>query len=140
MTAVSLKAGRGNGWTRWVVALAVIALAGTAIGVGGVQWWRGQQLARNRAAIQAAPVVGATQVNMQNLAYATPHIEVAAGTAVTWTNADSAEHDVIFVNGMGNSALLSQGQSWSYTFTAPGTYQYVCSDHPFMLGQVTVVE
>jgi amicyanin len=140
MTTLAMNVGRGSGWARWIVALAVIAVAGTAIGFGGVQWWRGQQLARNRAAIQAAPVVGVTQVNMRELAYATPHIEVAVGTTVTWTNADSAEHDVIFLNSMGNSQLLMQGQSWSHTFTSPGTYQYVCSDHPFMLGQVTVTE
>lgn len=33
---------------------------------------------------------------------------------------------------------LNQGQSFSYTFTSPGTFQYNCSVHPSMIAVVTV--
>lgn len=37
-----------------------------------------------------------------------------------------------------SSAALATGQSYSYTFTKPGTYSYLCTIHPFMTATVTV--
>jgi plastocyanin len=37
-----------------------------------------------------------------------------------------------------NSPLLNQGQSYSHTFTAAGTYKYTCNVHPNMVATVTV--
>ena len=88
---------------------------------------------------QGAPVTGVTHMNMQNFAYQMANIQVRAGTTVTWTNQDSAPHSVTFKNGMKDSGLLSQGQSFSYTFNTPGTYQYYCTVHPYMVATVTVV-
>ena len=86
-----------------------------------------------------APVTGVTHMNMQNFAYQMANIQVRAGTTVTWTNQDSAPHSVTFENGMKDSGLLYQGQSFSYTFNTPGTYQYYCSVHPYMVATVTVI-
>ena len=33
---------------------------------------------------------------------------------------------------------MTKGQAYSHTFTAPGTYDYVCGLHPNMKGQVEV--
>jgi plastocyanin len=88
---------------------------------------------------QGAPVMGVTHMNMQNFAYQMAHIQVRTGTTVTWTNQDSAPHSVTFKNGMKDSGLLYQGQSFSYTFNTPGTYQYYCTVHPNMVATVTVV-
>jgi amicyanin len=86
-----------------------------------------------------AQVTGVTHMNMQNFAYQMPNIQVRTGTTVTWTNQDSAPHSVTFKNGMKDSGLLSQGQSFSYTFNTPGTYHYYCTVHPNMVATVTVV-
>src|SRR5215472_9451034 len=86
-----------------------------------------------------APVMGVTHMNMQNLAYQYTNMQVRAGTTVTWTNQDRVPHSVTFKNGMKDSSLLSQGQSFSYTFTTPGTYEYYCTVHPSMVATVTVV-
>ena len=88
---------------------------------------------------QGAPVTGVTHMNMQNFAYQYTNMQVRAGTTVTWTNQDSAPHSVTFKNGMKESGLLYQGQSFSYTFNTPGTYQYYCTVHPYMVATVTVV-
>lgn len=37
------------------------------------------------------------------------------------------------------SGLLNKGQSWSLTFTKPGTYQFLCDIHPGMGGTVNVL-
>ncbi len=88
---------------------------------------------------QGAQVTGVTHMNMQNFAYQVANIQVRAGTTVTWTNQDNVPHSVTFKNGMKDSGLFYQGQSFSYTFNTPGTYQYYCSVHPYMVATVTVV-
>lgn len=65
-------------------------------------------------------------------------IQVAEGTKVTWTNADSVVHTVTDVNNNFDSNLINPGESWSYTFTKEGTYNYYCTLHPWMRGTVEV--
>ena len=88
----------------------------------------------------AAPVGGNT-VMIQNFAFAPAALVVKVGTTVTWTNRDTDAHTVTSQGGNGGplaSAALSTGQSYSYTFTKPGTYSYLCTIHPFMTATVTV--
>ena len=88
---------------------------------------------------QGTPVTGNTHPTMQNYMYQPANMQVRVGTTVTWTNQDSVPHSVTFKNGMKDSGLLTQGQSFSYTFNTPGTYQYYCTVHPYMVATVTVV-
>lgn len=87
----------------------------------------------------ATPVVGVTQISIQSFAYQPANIEVSVGTTVTWTNHDAAPHTVTFRQGpMKGSGMLQQGQSFSSTFTSPGTFAYYCAVHPYMTATVTV--
>ncbi len=81
---------------------------------------------------------GGTQVTIQNLTYQPATLQVRVGTTVTWTNQDNVSHSVTFRNGMKDSGLFAQGQSFSYTFNTPGTYQYYCTVHPSMVATVIV--
>ena len=110
-------------------------------GMMGGQYNQGNMMGgyQQTPATQSNPVTGVTHINMQNFAYQYTNIQVRAGTTVTWTNQDSAPHSITFKNGMKDSGLLSQGQSFSYTFNTPGTYQYYCTVHPYMVATVTVV-
>jgi len=70
-------------------------------------------------------------------------LRVRVGTTVTWTNMDSVPHSVVSgtsdsPTGVFVSSLLGQGQSFSYTFNAPGTYVYRCGPHPYMTGTIIV--
>jgi plastocyanin len=125
---------------RIVVALAVVGLIGTVGFIGGREWWRAQQLEQQQAAMDGPPHVGLNMIGMNELAYTAPHVEVAAGTIVTWTNDEDNEHDVLFIDGTPGSPLLAAGERWSMMFDQPGSYQYVCSLHPFMVGKVTVTQ
>lgn len=73
---------------------------------------------------------------------ATPYdplrIEVAPGTAVTWTNDDSVVHTVTDVDNEFDSKLINPGESWSYAFESEGEYNYYCTIHPWMKGAVEV--
>ena len=79
-------------------------------------------------------------VQMANYAFAPASITVNEGDTITWTNQDTAPHTVTTTSGPQslNSPYLSKGQSWSYTFSAPGTYEYYCTVHPDMRARVIV--
>jgi len=76
-------------------------------------------------------------------------ITVQAGDTVTWTTTQSigqqhsvtsgkpgADQGKAFDSGLG---LQENGQSFPFTFTTPGTYDYFCQVHPTqMVGQVIV--
>lgn len=110
-------------------------------GIMGGQYNRGGMMGgyQQTPAQQGAPVTGVTKMNIQNMTFMSANIQVKVGTTVTWTNQDNVPHSVVFKNGMKDSGLLSQGQSFSYTFNTPGTYQYYCDVHPYMVATVTVV-
>jgi plastocyanin len=94
---------------------------------------------------QNKTVLGVTYVYMRHETFTPTHIQVVLGTTVTWTNQDNVPHnvtispDVITTSPNWASALLYPGQSFSYTFTSRGTFQYHCQEHPsIMIGTVTV--
>ena len=67
-------------------------------------------------------------------------VEVAAGTAVTWTNHGGQTHSVTFDDAsLGFDKDMGPGQSVTLTFAQHGTYAYHCKYHPpGMVGKVIV--
>jgi plastocyanin len=65
-------------------------------------------------------------------------ITIAAGTKVTWVNKDADPHTVVDQNNAFHSSALDTNDSYSHTFTAPGTYTYFCTLHPTMIGTIVV--
>jgi len=95
-------------------------------------------------------------VTIENYAYSPPELTVTVGTTVTWTNKDLVGHTVTegapestkpasqrafdsSREAEGKYDLIQSGQSWSYTFTTPGTYDYYCLPHPYMKAHIIVV-
>jgi len=67
------------------------------------------------------------------------HLEIKAGTTVTWTNETEAAHTVSGSDlEFEDSGYLDPGQSFSQTFDKPGTYRYECNPHPWMTGEIVV--
>ncbi|WP_020120774.1 cupredoxin family copper-binding protein [Streptomyces canus] len=66
---------------------------------------------------------------------------VEVGQTVRWTNHDSAPHTVTTTKApvAFDSGTLKKGDSWSYTFSKVGTYEYYCAVHPDMVSSVKVV-
>ena len=50
-------------------------------------------------------------------------VSISAGGVVTWINKGNFLHSVISGEGLFNETV-SQGQSFNYTFSKPGTYTY----------------
>lgn len=116
---------------------------GGAAGAGGSDSAMPGMTMSGTAGISAAPEapVGGDTVMIQGFKFAPAALVVKVGTTVTWTNRDTDAHTVTSQGGNGGplaSSALSTGESYSYTFTKPGTYSYLCTIHPFMTATVTV--
>lgn len=66
-------------------------------------------------------------------------VTVPAGTDVTWENEDGEPHTVVSLTGDFRSQALDEKDKFSHQFSQPGTYKYICSIHPKMVGTITVV-
>ena len=84
----------------------------------------------------------AAQINVmiENYQYSPSALSVHVGDSVTWTNMDQAPHTVTTSSGPEkiSSPTLQKGESFTFTFTKAGTYQYYCAVHPEMKASVTV--
>ena len=70
-------------------------------------------------------------------------ITIESGKQVTWINEDSAFHSVTSgfydePTELFDSGHLDPFESYSLTFDKTGTYDYFCTLHPWMMGQVIV--
>ena len=72
-------------------------------------------------------------------------ININSGDSVSWTNNDNDIHTVTSGSDEGpsigqefDSGILGEGQSFTHIFENSGTYEYFCSIHPSMVGEVIV--
>jgi len=78
------------------------------------------------------------QVTIDNFTFSPATLTVPSGTTVTWTNQDDMVHTVTEANRLFLSKGLETGDTYSHTFTTPGTYTYFCALHPRMTATVIV--
>ena len=84
----------------------------------------------------ASPAAG---VSIDNFTFTPQTLTVKAGTTITWTNKDDIPHGIAATNNaFKRSPALDTDDSYSFTFTTPGTYQYFCYVHPHMTGTIVV--
>jgi amicyanin len=76
-------------------------------------------------------------VKISNFTFSPPQITIKAGTSVTWINEDDIPHTVVSPPTV-RSKPLDTDDTFSFTFTTPGTYKYFCSLHPHMTGTIVV--
>ncbi len=84
------------------------------------------------------PPAPATDVKIDNFAFAPDTLTVAVGTTVTWTNRDDIPHTVVSTDGTFKSKVRDTDETFSYKFEKAGTYSYFCSIHPKMTGKIVV--
>lgn len=87
--------------------------------------------------------VESNQITYKGFAVSPKMLKVKKGTTVTWTNQDDAKHDVTPDSETADfkaSELFGKGESYSVTFNSVGTFNYICSPHPYMKGTIEVVE
>ncbi|MFI8069953.1 MULTISPECIES: plastocyanin/azurin family copper-binding protein [unclassified Streptomyces] len=147
------KAGRSGGRSLLFVGLGAALAAVLSLGLlnaasgstNSSQQTAGAAQAPAAAAAEVQPAAAAKpdyQVDIMSYKFGDgKQLVVEAGQTVQWTNHDSAPHTVTTTKApvAFDSGTLKQGQSWSYTFTKVGTYEYYCAVHPDMVSSVKVV-
>jgi len=63
---------------------------------------------------------------------------VSAGTVVTWTNKSTLAHTIVARDGSWTTGAIQPGAAGTATITKPGTYEHICKEHPWSIGQLTV--
>jgi plastocyanin len=109
------------------VTVTMLALAAAVFLVLGLQ---------HRVAAAEAPTVV-----IDNYMFMPMALTIPVGGSVTWVNHDSDIHSVAADDGdpmMFKSPGLDTDDTFSFTFTKPGTYLYHCTLHPHMTGKIVV--
>ena len=86
----------------------------------------------------AAEAPAANTIVMKNFDFSPMSLTIKAGGSVTWKNLDGEPHTVTSADGLFRSPALDENDTYSFTFTRPGVYKYICSIHPRMMATVTV--
>jgi YVTN family beta-propeller protein len=81
---------------------------------------------------------GEVVVSIANFAFMPMELAITQGQTVRWSNDDGAPHGLAFKDGAPGESLLLPGKSFSRRFDQPGSYDYVCSVHPYMTARVVV--
>jgi plastocyanin len=112
------------------------------------------RFASNRALVVAlllGPVIGAmlafgtvaaqdatNVITIDNFTFTPKELTVAVGTTVKWVNHDDIPHTIANKDKAFRSQALDTDDSYSFTFTSAGTFDYFCGLHPHMVGKVIV--
>ena len=77
-------------------------------------------------------------ITIDNFTFSPKELTVAVWTTVKWVNHDDIPHTVVEKKTTFRSKALDTDDSYSYTFTSAGAFDYFCGLHPHMVGQIIV--
>ena len=123
---------------RTVLAASAAGLAIALSGCGGDDDDGGSSSGSDSKSAPAVSGQSSDKVSIKDFLYEPADVTVSAGTEVTFTNEDSANHTATANDGDFDTGTLGKGDSKAITIDEPGTYAYICSFHAFMKGQITV--
>jgi plastocyanin len=77
-------------------------------------------------------------IHIKNFAFVPATVTIHAGQTVRFVQDDETAHTVTATDKSFDSGNLDQKATWKHTFDKEGTYTYVCTYHPSMVGKVIV--
>jgi plastocyanin len=77
-------------------------------------------------------------IQIDNFTFAPQRLIVRAGTTVIWRNRDDIPHAIASSTRLFKSKALDTDDTYAFTLTTAGTYEYFCSLHPQMTGAIVV--
>jgi plastocyanin len=83
-------------------------------------------------------MVEPSETDMMSWAFDPPEVTIEAGQMVTWTNSGSQPHTATAVSGTFDTGEIAPGESKTMALAAAGTYEYICTPHPWMKGTLQV--
>jgi Icc protein len=81
---------------------------------------------------------GDHEVVLDNFSFSPGTTSVPVGTTIAWTNHDDVPHTIVSTEQRFKSPVLDTDGQFSHQFDVPGTYEYFCSIHPKMTGEIVV--
>lgn len=87
-----------------------------------------------------APLEGKVSIDIAGFKFSESSVTIRVGTTVTWTNKDDGKHTVTSDDGVAFNSSLSDGATFSFTFTEAGEFPYHCDIHRSMKAKIIVVE
>jgi plastocyanin len=91
------------------------------------------------ALVLAAPAASATTtVQIKRAGFSPASVTINQDDSVTWTNADTIDHQVVANGGSFASPVLKPGKSYTHTFRGGGTFRYHDALHPTLKGTIVV--
>lgn len=125
----------------YIIGLLVLSF-GLAINLASIHSQQSSVHARSVASVSI--VKGASSPSIAK-PYDPSPVTIKPGTSVTWTNNDSTLHTVSSglpeqgaVGTLFDSSLIAPGKTFTHAFDKAGSFDYSCTLHPFMRGQVIV--
>jgi plastocyanin len=98
----------------------------------------GAAVARSQQQEGTQQQAAVTKITIDNFSFTPGDVTVPTGTTITWVNHDDVPHTVVSTDKKFKSKALDTDDTFSFTFTQAGTYEYYCSVHPKMTAKVTV--
>jgi len=89
-------------------------------------------------ACEPLPAAQPAEVLIKDFMFVPTTLTVKAGTTVTWANKDEEPHTVFSDSGLFRSNAMDTGEAFSFKFDKPGTYHFLCTIHPRMVGTIIV--
>lgn len=81
-------------------------------------------------------VAKTVKVNIVNFTFDPATVTINKGDTVIWTNSDSVAHTA--TGNKFDSGSLGKGATFRFTFSTTDAFDYICTFHPNMKGQVIV--
>ena len=63
---------------------------------------------------------------------------IKAGTKISFKNISTMTHAIQARDGSWKTGPIQPGSTGTMTVSKPGTYEYICVDHPWSIGQLIV--
>lgn len=116
----------------------LIGIVVAIIIIGSLFYFTQKQYQPNQppAAQQPQTQVATNTITIQNFSFNPGTLRVLQGAKVTWINQDATTHKI--KSDTFNSSGLHQGDTFEFTFTTKGTFDYSCAIHPSMTGKIVV--
>jgi plastocyanin len=77
-------------------------------------------------------------VKIDNFVFSPDVVTITPGTVVVFHNYDDIPHSVVATSKEFRSKALDTDETYSFTFTKVGTFDYFCGLHPHMKGKIIV--
>ena len=79
-----------------------------------------------------------TQVVIKDFMFHPTNVQLKVGAMLTWVNKDEEPHTVTSETGLFRSGAMDTNDTFVFKFDKPGTYHFLCSIHPQMVGTIVV--